>query len=355
LETVLILSEEGQLPDVIFVEVNIFFKFLPKDMLMNLSELIASDNSFNLDSYYPNIVKRFTANGKIYVIPRDTAPICCVYYNKDLFDKAGIPYPEKDWQWPRDFLPTAQKLTTYDKNGRVKCFGFIDDQHWQAYILSNGGEYMDNIHNPTRITLDSPACIAGIQFRQDLIHKYKVMPSASEFASLVRHNGAESFAAQKTAMFLGGIWKTPFFTESIDFDWDIALFPQGPAGPRRFHTGGSGYGISKSTKHTKEAWQLVKFLAGQPGQIELAMTGLAQPADQKIANSRFFLNGKNPKSKGLLLEAAKHIEYDPYHEIWNKFLHNYLYPGLNEVWSGKASAETVLKTLVKRANQELFK
>ena len=57
---------------------------------------------------------------KLYALPRDIAPIGLVYYNKTLFDKAHIPYPDGSWRWDyqphpergnKDFLTVAQKLT----------------------------------------------------------------------------------------------------------------------------------------------------------------------------------------------------------------------------------------------------
>ena len=48
-------------------------------------------------------------DGKQYLLPKDFSPLA-VYYNKKLFDAAGVAYPKDGWTWD-EFLDTAQKLT----------------------------------------------------------------------------------------------------------------------------------------------------------------------------------------------------------------------------------------------------
>ena len=57
-------------------------------------------------------------------LPKDTAPFACVYYNKDLFDAAGLPYPKDDWDWD-EFLNVAQQLTQRDAQGKITQWGFL--------------------------------------------------------------------------------------------------------------------------------------------------------------------------------------------------------------------------------------
>ena len=113
----------GSAPDVVFMEVNIFVDFYYRDVLMDLKPFIENDKEFDIKDFYPDVVRRFTRNGKIYVIPRDTAPFNCVYYNKDLFDKEGLDYPKNDWTWD-DLVQIGQKLTKRNKQGIITQYGF---------------------------------------------------------------------------------------------------------------------------------------------------------------------------------------------------------------------------------------
>ncbi len=342
-------------PDVMFVEVNNYVIFRHNGMLLDLSALLAKDAEFSLQDYYPDVIKRFSVGDNLYAIPRDTAPICCVYYNKDLFDAAGVPYPREDWQWPQDFLPIAQSLTQYKAQGETEVYGFVDDwPNWDAFVLSNGGSYVDNSQYPGRITLDSPESIAAIRFRRDLVYKYKVTPSPAQLAAASVVDSTDLFTNQRAAMFLSGLWKTPYFREINDFAWDMVLFPKGPTGLRRFSTGGSGYAIVKSTAHPQQAWQLIKFLAGRPGQEALARSGVAQPANRTIAQSALFLDGRRPHNKHLLLEAVAHTEYTPNFIWWSEFQDAYLFPALNQIWDGEPGIEELLRDVTERANRDFF-
>jgi multiple sugar transport system substrate-binding protein len=349
-------NQSDPLPDVFFVEQYDFASFLRRGLLLDLSPLLASDPSFSLSTYYPHIVARFSHQGRPYVIPRDVAPHCCVFYNRDLFRAAGLPFPADDWSWPKDFLPVAQKLTQRDAQGRIQCFGFLDDwPAWEEFVLSNGGAMLDELAQPTRILLDSPQSIAALQFRRDLILKYQVMPDPTQVAAWGIYNNRDMFLQGKTAMFLSGVWQTPVFRDNCGFDWDIVLFPRGPSGPRRFATGGSGYGINAKCTQPQAAWELVKYLAGRPGLEVMAHAGLAQPADRKIAESPVFLDAQRPRNRKCLLQAAEQTVFSPDWEHWNEFVGNYLNPGLADIWTGKKDTAQVMHQLVRRANKDFFR
>ena len=141
------------------------------------------------------------------------------------------------------------------------------------------------LKKPTRCLLDSPEAMDALQYRHDLIYKYKVMPSPSQLSAMGGVGAADLFVNGKAAMFLSGIWKTPYFRKTVKFDWDAQVFPKGPKGGRGWLISGGGYSILRTTKHPEEAWKLLTFLAGEDGQKALAETGLAQPAIKEIAGS----------------------------------------------------------------------
>ena len=136
--------------------------------------------------------------------------------------------------------------------------------------------------------MDSQKSLQGLQFYADLCHKYKVSPPPVALRT-ADQSPSDMFMAGKIALFNSGIWETPRFKDINSFDWDEAMFPKGPAA-RAFGTGGSGYCILKTTKHPKESWAVLKALAGEYGQEWLAKTGLAQPANKKIANGKYWVN-----------------------------------------------------------------
>ncbi|MBL7070985.1 MAG: sugar ABC transporter substrate-binding protein [Candidatus Omnitrophica bacterium] len=341
----------GTAPDVMFVESNIFVNFWAMDAFLDLKPYIESDTEFNVDDFFPEMIERFTKDGKTYCIPRDTAPFACVFYNKRLFDKAGIPYPADDWTWD-DMLSKAKALTKLDENGRVAQYGFYG-WTWQNFVYSNGGSIVDNVGDPREFTLGRPESIEGLQFYSDLINKHKVSPSPVEFGNLGM--GAQQlFMSQKLAMYQSGFWESVMFGNIKDFDWDVAMFPKGPSGIRKFGTGGSGYCVLKSTKYPELAWSIVKALTSDKAQIFLSEMGLAQPALKPIALGPYFAGSDSPpKNKGMLNEAVGHVVFEPFHIKWREVNELYLSPKLDLVFNGTADVEEVIREATPKANKLL--
>jgi len=338
-------------PDIVAAEVNMFVSFADKDVFVDLKPFVEKDSSFDLNEFFPEVIDWYTVKGKLYAIPRDTAPMACIYYNKKLFDEAGVAYPTDDWNWS-DLLEKAQKLTKLDKDGKVIQYGFYSDM-WGNFVYSNGGSIVDDIKNPTKCLLNSPEAIGGLEFLVDLAHKYKVSPTPNTFRNLGL-GIIQMFMMQRVAMFHSGIWETPLLRKAKDFEWDVAMYPKGPKGARKFGTGGTGYGILKTTKYPEEAWEVLKALSGDEGQIMLAESGLAQPANKKIAEGEHFAgSNKPPLNKKMLNEAVRYTVYDPFHEKWREARDLYIYPEFDLMFNGLKSVKETVNKVVPEVNKLL--
>jgi len=131
---------------------------------------------------WPCLTNLFMRRGRMYGY-LDNASAPAIWYNKQLFDDAGVPYPKPDWTWD-DFVSIAKRLTKRDERGRPLQLGFIGYWDWKSVLAEWGG----HIYSPagTRCALDSPEAIAALQFMQDLTFKYEVMPSLSEETTMAR-------------------------------------------------------------------------------------------------------------------------------------------------------------------------
>jgi len=340
----------GAAPDIIATEVNYFVTFASKGVLENLTPYAENDLGFRVSDFFPQIIDRFTLNGRLYAIPRDVAPFACVFYNKTLFDQAGIPYPTDDWTWD-DLLRIARTLTKQDANGRTLQYGFYG-WAWQNFAYGNNGALVDDPKNPTTTKIADPKTIEGLQFYADLANLYHVMPTPTALANLGM--GVDTmFASGRLAMFLSGIWETPLL-RNYKFQWDVVMFPKSKDGTRAFGTGGSGYAILRSSKHKKEAWEVIKALTGERGQARLAERGLAQPARITVAESEHWATHPAPTAnKQMLNEAVKYIVFDPFHPRWREIEAKLLLPTLELVFTGKKTAEEAARELEPRINAAL--
>ena len=341
----------GAAPDIIATEVDYFVTFATKGVLEDLTPLeTAAPAGFDKNDFFPQIIDRFTYQGKLLAAPRDIAPFACVFYNKKVFDEAGIPYPTDDWTWS-DMLRLARELTKKDGSGRITQYGFYT-WAWQNFIYGNGGGLVDDVKNPTKTRLDDDHSIMGLQFYADLSNLYEAMPTPTAFTNFGM--GVDRmFANGRIAMFLSGIWETPQF-RNYKFDWDAVMFPKNDKGVRAFGTGGTGYAILKSSKHKKEAWEVVKALTGPDGQRQFAKRGLAQPARISVAKSDAFA-GDNaaPKNKKMLNEAVQYVVFSPFHPKWREIEEKYIRPKLDLVFNGKKTAEEAAREMAPEINAQL--
>jgi multiple sugar transport system substrate-binding protein len=340
-------------PDIICTEVDLFVTFQSKGVLLDLTPYVRGESGLNLKEFYPEIIDRFTVDGRLYAIPRDTAPFACVYYNKKLFDEAALAYPTDEWD-VFELLDKAKKLTKTGKDGRIIQYGFYA-WAWQNFVYAFGGSLVDSVKNPARCTLDSKESLGGLQFYSDLINKYRVHPTSTAMTSLAM--GVQGmFMTDRLAMFSSGIWETPGLRKINDFDWDVVMFPKGPQGARAFGTGGSGYCILKNTRHPKESFEVIKAFTGRTAQARLADTGLAQPAIKDIAESEHWaLNDKPPRNKSMLNETMRYVVYEPFHPAWREAKELHINPELDLVFSGRKSVRDAVDSFIGHVNDLLKK
>ena len=348
-QKLLVEQAAGLIPDVIFCGGN-YASFAGRGVLADLAPYAARDPSVHLREYYPQMVRQFQRDGRLYALPRDIAPCGLVYYNKSLFDKAHLPYPDGSWRWDyaphpergaQDFLTAARLLTKHGASSSDTVYGYAAGDNsftLNNLVFSSGAAFVDDVQNPKTLLYDDPRVVKAIQLTQDLSGKYNVSPSAVDLAS----SGVGShdlFAQGRVALYVTGIWEVPRFRAEIkDFDWDIAAFPAGPTGLRGVMSGGSGYGMAASSRHKQEAWELVKYLAGPVGLGNLAQSGLAQPAIARLADSPLWLDDARPRNRKLTVEEVPYGHFDIASPVWTEVA-AVINPKLQLVWSGTLSAQ----------------
>lgn len=345
----------GDAPDVIGVEASRFSDLYMRGAFEDLTPYIERDK-MDLKGFFPTILARFSPDGKCYAIPTDIAPVGLLYYNKKVFDEAGVPYPTDKLQWPEGFLALCQKLGKKDANGRIVRWAYADPYGTSAdvFLLSNGGYFMDSETHPTRLALDSPQAIEAFQFRWDMIYKWHVSPTLSEIQSFNFGNGAEDmFLNGEVAMMCSGVWHTPHFLEK-GLDFDVVEFPKGPKGKRGWGSGGSGYAIWSGCKDKEKAWRALKHIAGEELTAKFASTGMIQPALIKVAKSDAFLKSPGPKNKKILLDMPQYSHFSPFIKNWEEVWYGQVGPAMDKAWLGSAKPVDLLPKLTADINKKYF-
>ena len=128
----------GDMPDVFWMHSNEAVRYMSNDILLDLTDKIADSDKLEMDKFPKDIKEMYQWDGKTYAVPKDIDTIA-MWYNKDMFDEAGIDYPDGSWTWD-EFYDIAEKLTKEDGSQ----YGFAanpsnEQDTWMNIIYSMGG------------------------------------------------------------------------------------------------------------------------------------------------------------------------------------------------------------------------
>ncbi len=325
-------------PDVIFMYPNALPVWSSKNALREIEPFIEKDPDFNLNDYYPGMLRTFTYKGHLYGLPKD-ASASILYYNKEMFAKEGVEFPNESWTWD-DFLEAAKRLTKRDESGGIIQYGAgpypLFDLIWQ-----NGGRVLSE--DGKRCLLDSPEAIEAIQFKADLIRKYRVTPLPPEGEIAGVGSRREFFTMGKMAMHIEMYPAVSILRQTCKFDWDIAPLPSGKV-RRGSMVVGSALAITTQSKHPQQAWEWIKWLTGAEGMKDLASVEL--PSYIPLAKSSWFLDPHTlPRNKQAAVEAMNYVYPPPEHAKWLE-IGSIINREIESVWYDKKDVKQVCQELV---------
>lgn len=326
-------------PDVMFL--NNIPSYAARGVLEPLNAFV-TESKFPVADYNAELMKIFSAGGKVYGFPRDN-DTTVLYYNKDAFDQAKVAYPTASWRW-NDLRAAAEKLTVRSGN-RVTRYGLVlENNKWPVFVYQNGGRVFDDPLAPTRFLLGEPKAVEALQFIGDLINKYKVAPSFQEMAQI--GDSTQLFAGGQAAMVMTNAARLPTFAKA-NFQWSVAPLPAGPTGLRANSLGGAGYVMNANSKNKAAAWTFLQFLAGPEGQAIFAKAGTAVPAMNR--NERVAAAFTAP-FKSVFLRETDNAKLLPTFPGYVRIRDTLLNPALDLVWNGEADAKTAIGRIVEPAN-----
>jgi ABC-type glycerol-3-phosphate transport system substrate-binding protein len=238
-----------------------------------LDPFIEADGSFDVSDFYPAALEAFTIDGRVWAIPYGVTSEV-VFYNKDLFDQYGVPYPEVGWTWD-DFVRSARAL----RDPQADIYGFAhtsDAAGWfnWTFIHQHGGRVLDDIQNPTRVTFDDPLTIEAMEWYARLYHEYGVAPTREQVRRELGGDVDVAFANDQVGMTSQdlGVQGDSSVGKGRSGRWGIVTVPRSTADTALDICGDfwvNGYAISSETEYPKAAWRLVAFMSRQmpPPQI----------------------------------------------------------------------------------------
>lgn len=271
-------ATSSTLPDVFWMHTNYILQYADSGMLADLSGLYDGESAAYYTDHFSDvsISNAQGSDGKIYGVPKDKDTVGLVY-NKEMFDAAGVAYPDETWTW--DDLTSASQAI-YDATGKYGYMAYADDQlgYWN-FVYQKGGCILNE--DKTAAGFDQPATIEAMKFYIGL-QDNEWCPDQVYFAETAPGN---AFFSGQGAMFLEGNWN--LMSEMKNYPdmqgkWDVAVLPACPdpvsGDGRATISNGLCYATSAKNQNNEEVLGFLRFLGSEEGQRIQGESGAAIPA-----------------------------------------------------------------------------
>lgn len=246
----------GNAPDIVSFDNPDFALFSSRGAMLDITDRVAASSVIKAENYFEGPLNSVKWDGKLFGIPKYTDTIG-VFYNKDLFAKAGITEPPTTWAQLTEY---AEKLTDPANNvygatfsaraGEEGTFQFL------PIIQMSGGSY-DNVNT------DGAAEVLDL-WKKMIDNGW----ASKDVLSLGQWDSTGTFNSGNAAMAISGPWEVDRMVEDAKFDWGVALLPTiTEGGERSSALGGFDWGIMSTTKHPDEAFRALEYFASQDNRI----------------------------------------------------------------------------------------
>jgi len=291
----------GTAPDSYELNYENFVTYAKKGVLLDLEPLFVK-HKFDTSVLNNNALNAFSVEGKQYGLPAMFSDVV-LFYNKDLFDKAGASYPTADWTW-HDEQKAAEKIRALGNN----IFGICHPVHfWEFYkvVQQNGGSIFNE--DKTKFMVNSPQNVETLQFMVDRVLKSNVMPTEAQVSGM---GDWELFKAEKVGMIVTGIWAFPEFIKTCDFEWDIAIEPGNTKKATHFFS--NGLVINKDSKKVEQAFKWISFMSASKEAAKIRVdSGWELPAVTYPDVLASYLEQTPPASRQVVFDSLQYLVTPP--------------------------------------------
>jgi multiple sugar transport system substrate-binding protein len=285
-----ILSGKG--PDIFMSGLLPYDNYIPKNILADLSSLMASDKSFNTGDYYTNILDALKNNGKMYMLPVNFA-FNGLIASKKVLDQEGISIDDSKWTWD-DFKSIAEKLIKKDAGGsiirtalpNISCNDMMD-----SIMIVNGSKFVDR--SKKTASFDSPEFISILNVIKafgdpKLANKGMKLGMPDVFDAAGR--GSIVFYPTSMQDYINySMMKTAF-----NSDISLLKLPSDGRSQADAFTSSQVYSISSNSKYKDKAWEFLKLLLSEDIQSQMDLNGFSvnKAAQQKKAQQAIDMTAK---------------------------------------------------------------
>lgn len=298
-----------------------FGDYYAKGLIADLTSLASADK-LDSSTFLPNTYDAWKLGGKLYGLSFNQRFGTFVFYNKQLFEQAGVPTPPADWEdksWTWDkMVEAAQKITKSGagSNQFGVAFGAQPGLWGLAYLF--GGDFFTKEHYQNGVAkasnMGTPEVKASMEARYDLMHKLRVYPTPADDEALGTGSHTKQFTDGKLAMLMdtGSEWpKIDDANKDGNLSWGVAAVPRQK--DNRVINFINPLMLSKDSKNKDASWAFMKWTVGTDGQKTLVDNNF-QPVNKALLDD--YLKSTKPQQsaadvKKVVEGAAPHGQISP--------------------------------------------
>lgn len=246
----------GQAPDIIAVDNPEHALFAARGAFLDITDRVAASDVIKPENYFPGPLNSVTWDGKLFGVPKATNTIA-LYYNKDLYAKAGITEPPKTWE---ELVEVSRKLNDPANNVYGLAFSAKASEEGTFQFLpwaQMGGGGYDNIN--------APGAVTALTIWKTIMDEKLASPDT---LTRGQWDSTGTFNSGNAAQVISGPWELNRMVEEAKFDWGVALLPtETEGGTRSSAMGDFNWAIFANSKHPDEAFKALEYFASQDDRL----------------------------------------------------------------------------------------
>lgn len=290
--------------------------------------------------YRGDIAAAYQTDGVSYALPTSFSTVV-LYFNKDLFDAAGVAYPTSDWTWA-DEKAAAEKLTD-TATGVWGDYQPISYYEFYKALVQAGGKFLSD--DGKSVAFDSPEGIAAAKW---LVEKSgTTMPTAEQGAGTPDFD-TSLWAGGKLAMWHSGIWMFGAAKDST-FAWDIAVEPGDVANASAVFS--NAVAVSANSSHKEAAQKFAEYVTSSRVMVDTRLSaGWELPAISDQSLLATYLDQGAPANRQAVFDSLDGIALPPVIGANQSEMQDIVGAQLTEAAAGRMSVEDALKTAASKIN-----
>ncbi len=280
-------AESNTMPDIFWMHTNQILYYSDFGMLADVTDLYDDVDPNFYNEHFSEISRNNASgsNGRLYGVPKDKDNIILVY-NKEMFDAAGVAYPDDDWTWD-DMTDASAKI--YETTGKYGFMAYAEDHLGYWNFVYQAGGYILN-EDKTKAGFTQPATMDAMKFYIG-IQNEEWCPTQTYFAET---QPGIAFFSELGSMYLEGNWELMNKATSypnMDGKWDIAKLPICPnpasGDGRATISNGLCYSTAARGKNLEVVKDVLKYFGTEEAQRLAGSYGVAIPAYNGTEDSYF--------------------------------------------------------------------